>query len=107
MSVHPRSVAAPPRSSRSTVSRIAVGVDALPEGRDAAVLGAALADVTGADLMLVGIHPAPLVPVPPMWNWETLRHDVESSLRKTRDTLAPAARITAATDSSVPRALNR
>jgi hypothetical protein len=46
------------------LARIAVGVDGYPEGRDAAVLGATIARATGAELMLVAIHPDPLVVVP-------------------------------------------
>jgi hypothetical protein len=55
-----------------TVARIAVGIDGYPEGRDAAVLAAAIAGVTDADLMLVAIHPDPLVVLPSGMDWKSL-----------------------------------
>ena len=45
----------------ATISRIAVGVDGHPEGNDAVALGKMIADVMHADLMLVAVHPDPLV----------------------------------------------
>lgn len=44
---------------RQPLSRIGVSVDGHPESRDAVVLGAALAGITGAELMLVAVatHP--------------------------------------------------
>jgi nucleotide-binding universal stress UspA family protein len=89
------------------VSRIAVGVDGYPEGRDAVVLGAAIADVTGAELMLVAVHPDPLVVMPSGMSWTSLRKEAEGMLRDVRDSLAPGARIVAETDLSIPRALHR
>jgi nucleotide-binding universal stress UspA family protein len=89
------------------VTRIAVGVDGYPEGRDAVALGAGLAEATGANLMLVAVHPDPVVIMPEGMNWTSLRHEAERLLRETRASLAPEARIIAETDLSVPRALQR
>ena len=95
------------RSQAQTgVGRIAVGVDDYPEGRDAVVLGAAIADVTEARLLLVTVHSAPVLPHP-QWNWRNLRKHAEGHLRELRNEYAPEARITTRTGSSVPRALQR
>jgi nucleotide-binding universal stress UspA family protein len=91
----------------AAVARIAAGVDGYLEGRDAAVLGATIAQAVGAELMLVAVHPDPLVPMPPDSGWKALHAQAEALLRDTRDTLAPGARITVETDWSVPRALER
>jgi nucleotide-binding universal stress UspA family protein len=107
MSTETTSTRARTTNQRARISRIAVGVNGTPEGRDAARLAAAVADVTGGDLMLVSVHPAPLVPVPPDWSWESLRANAEATLRSVRDTIAPAGRIRTETDFSVPRALHR
>ncbi|MGZ4306581.1 MAG: universal stress protein [Solirubrobacteraceae bacterium] len=88
-------------------ARIAVGVDGYPEGRDAAVLGAAIARATGAKLMLVAVHPDPLVVLPSEMSWKGLEKQAEAMLRETRDALAPDARIVVETDFSIPRALHR
>jgi nucleotide-binding universal stress UspA family protein len=89
------------------LARIAVGVDGYPEGRDAAVLGATIARATGAELMLVAIHPDPLVVVPRELGWTEMQKQAEAMLRETRDAVAPDARIDVETDWSVPRALER
>lgn len=91
---------------KQALRRIAVGVNGYPEGRDAAVLGEALAQMTDADLMLVAVHAAPLLPAKG-WDWRSLRKEAEHSLREVRDACAPDARILTRTDSSVPRALQR
>jgi nucleotide-binding universal stress UspA family protein len=100
-----------PGASRSTgrapLGRIAVGVDGYAEGRDAAVLGATLARATGAELMLVAIHPDPLVVLPPELGWTAMHKQAEALLHETRDALAPHARIDVETDWSIPRALER
>lgn len=88
-------------------ARIAVGVDGYAEGRDAAVLGATFARVTGAELMLVAVHPDPLVVLPPELGWTGMRKQAEALLRETRDAFAPQARIDVETDWSIPRALER
>jgi nucleotide-binding universal stress UspA family protein len=89
------------------IERIAVGIDGFDEGRDAAVLGAMIARATGAELLLVAVHPDPLIVLPRELGWTGLRRHAEASLRETRDALAPGARIDVETDWSVPRALER
>jgi nucleotide-binding universal stress UspA family protein len=94
-------------SPQASVVRIAVGVAGYPEGQDAAALGVAIAGVTGAELMLVAVHPPAIFPVPPSLQWKSLREEAERSLREVRDSVAPDARIVAETDLSIPRALRR
>jgi nucleotide-binding universal stress UspA family protein len=91
----------------SSVSRIAVGIDGYPEGRDAAALGVALAHATGAELMLVAIHPEPLVVLPEGMDWAGLRQQALNTVREVRDALAPDARVDVETDMSVSRGLRR
>jgi nucleotide-binding universal stress UspA family protein len=90
----------PPR-----IARIAVGVDGFPEGRDAVALAAAIRAATGAELLLVSVHPEPLVPMPREMGWSSVIKHGEQMLRSVRDAHAPGARVLAATDLSVPRAL--
>jgi nucleotide-binding universal stress UspA family protein len=97
----------PSIEGRRLVSRIAVGVDGYPGGRDAVALGSALAGATGAELMLVAVHLDPMVPVPSEVGWSALRKEAERTLREVRDAMAPQARIVAESDLSVPRALHR
>jgi nucleotide-binding universal stress UspA family protein len=92
---------------QGAISKIAVAVDGFSAGRDAAVLGAALARVTGAEMMLVAVHPDPLVVLPTGMNWSGLHKEADRMLREARDTLAPGARIVTETDLSVARALHR
>ncbi len=94
-------------SQPDSLSRIAVGIDGYPEGRDAAVLAAMIAGVTGAELMLVAVHPDPLVVLPRELGWAGMHEQAQALLRETRDALAPNARIDVETDFSVPRALER
>lgn len=92
----------------ATVSRIAVGVDGLPEGEDAAALGAALAEATGADLFLVAVESDPLIlPSPAGLNWKADRKEAQLMLNRVRASVAPGARSAVETDFSVPRALQR
>jgi len=93
-------------SNRSVIRRIAAGVDGFPEGRDAAALGQSLAEATGAELMLVAVHSAALLPAPPALNYRSLRRESELELREVRDSVAAGARTLTATDHSVPRALH-
>jgi nucleotide-binding universal stress UspA family protein len=92
---------------RGGFARVAAGVNGYPEGRDAAVLGALIARVAGAQLLLVAIHPEPMVVLPAEIGWAGMRKEAQAVLRQTRDTLAPGARIVVETDWSVPRALER
>ena len=94
-------------SSHPRVARIAVGVDGFREGEDAAALGKALAEVTGADLLLVTVHSEPLILPPVGVNWTSLRQEAQEMLHKARTALAPGARTAVETDVSVPRALHR
>jgi nucleotide-binding universal stress UspA family protein len=99
-----RGIAAP---NRTSVTRIAAGVDGLREGEDAAALAATLAKVTGAELMLVAIHSDPLILPPIGSGWRDLRKEARAMLRRARAEFAPNARTTVETDFSVPRGLQR
>jgi nucleotide-binding universal stress UspA family protein len=106
---HPEAHAASgkaPATAPAAISRIAVGIDGFPEGQDAAALGAAMARMTGAEVMLVAVHSAPLFPVPG-WDWRSLRKEAERTLRDARRAFAPEARTVAETDMSIPRAMQR
>ena len=94
-------------SPGGAVTRIAVGVDDYPEGRDAVALGTAIARVTGAELMLVAVQPDPLVVLPPGMDSKSLHEQAEKTLREVRDSLAPDARIVVERDLSIARALHR
>ncbi len=89
------------------IARIAAGVDGYPEGRDAATLASMIARAAGAELMLVAVHPDPMVVLPAEIGWTGMRKEAERFLRETRDAVAPGARIVVETDWSVPRALER
>ena len=91
----------------AVITRIAVGVDGYPEGRDAVVLGAAIARATEAELMLVSVYSAPLFPAPPELSSTSLRKEAEASLFRVREASAPTARIVVESDSSIARALHR
>jgi nucleotide-binding universal stress UspA family protein len=88
-------------------SRIAVGINGLPEGEDALALGAALAEAARAELMLVAVHPDLLVVLPPGMDWISLRQAARGTLSDARKRRAPHARITVERDVSIPRALRR
>jgi nucleotide-binding universal stress UspA family protein len=94
-----------PRSA--PIARIAAGVNGYREGRDAATLASMIARAAGAELMLVAVHPDPMVVLPAEIGWTGMRKDAERLLRETRDAVAPGARIVVETDWSVPRALER
>ena len=94
-------------NAAGVVNRIAAGVDGNPEGRDAAVLGSLIARATGAELLLVAVHPDPLMVVPAELGWTAMREQALAVLRETRDAVASDARIVVETDWSVPRALAR
>jgi nucleotide-binding universal stress UspA family protein len=89
------------------VTRIAAGVDSYPEGTDAVVLGAALAQATGAELMLVAVHPDLPFVLPPGLDWKSVRKQTQAMLNDARNKFAPNARTVVETDMSVPRALQR
>lgn len=89
------------------LARIAAGVDGFSEGRDAAAVGQLLAQATGAELMLVAVHSAALLPAPPELSYKTQRQEAQRILREVRRSDAPDARTATASDFSVPRALLR
>jgi nucleotide-binding universal stress UspA family protein len=97
----------PAGSGETAIARIAAGVNGYPEGRDGAVLASAIAGTVGAELMLVAVHPDPMVVLPVEIGWAGMRKQAERVLRETRDAVAPGARIVVETDWSVPRALER
>ncbi len=102
-SSHPSDTHDAPRSP----ARIAIGIDGHREGQDAAVLGAMIARATGAELLLVAVHPDPLIVLPAELGWVGLHKQAEELLRDTRDSIARGARTVVETDWSVPRALGR
>jgi nucleotide-binding universal stress UspA family protein len=89
-----------------SIARIAAAVDLHPEGRDAAKLGAALAEATGADLALVTIEPdLPLVI--PRFDWKRVRRETAAMLAEVQDSLAPRARTIIDADLSIPQGIER
>jgi nucleotide-binding universal stress UspA family protein len=101
----PRSTSLDLRSGSKLL--IAAGVDGYPEGRDAAALGALLARAVDGEVLLVAVHPEPLVVLPAELGWTAMRKHAEETLRQIRDEVAPGARTVVETDWSVPRALER
>jgi nucleotide-binding universal stress UspA family protein len=89
--------------------RIGVGVDGSPSGRDAVVLGSALARAIGAELMLISVYEEPLLEpvVPAEVGWSSARKQARALLADTRDALAPEARIMVDSDALVSRGLAR
>ncbi|MGO9905010.1 MAG: universal stress protein [Solirubrobacteraceae bacterium] len=97
----------PRDSGTRAIARIAAGIDGFPEGRDAAALGHVLAQATGAEMMLVAVHSAALLPAPPELSFRRQRQEAERILREVRGSDAPGSRTATASDFSVPRALLR
>lgn len=102
------------RAARTSLSdpplsftRIAVGVDGLAEGEDAVALGAMLAELTGAAVVLTAVHPDPLVVMPETMNWTALESEARALLHRTRDAAVPDARVVVETGFSVPYTLER
>jgi len=89
------------------VRRLAVGVNGFDEGLDAAALGAAISRATGAAMMLVAVHPDPMVVVPKGLDWTSLHQQARDTLIETRDAFAPHALLELKTGHSVARALHR
>ncbi len=88
------------------LARLAAAVDSHPEGRDATVLAAAIAQATGAELMLLAVEPdLPLI-IPGLQR-DQVRRETEAMLRHTRTALAPDARLKITTDISIARGLER
>jgi nucleotide-binding universal stress UspA family protein len=85
--------------------KIVAGVDGQPGGLDAAILAAALAE-PGADVLLAGVFPDPLVTFPPVLRREVHPgHETEQMLREVRDTYAPSARTQSVCDVFAARGL--
>jgi hypothetical protein len=89
---------------RTPLRRIAAGVDGHPEGRDAAALGATLAQITDAELMLAVVDIQLPVSLPYGTDPKILRKQTERMLAELRASLAPDARTVIEADMSVPRA---
>lgn len=89
-----------------SLARAAAAVDLNAEGRDAVVLATALAEATGAELMLVTIEPDLALVVPGVPR-ERMRQETEEMLRRTRNELAPGARMQIDRDLSAARGLHR
>jgi len=88
------------------IAHIGAAVDSYPEGRDATVLAAAIAEATGAELMLLAVEPdLPLI-IPGLQR-KRVRQETEAMLRGTGDELAPNARRKIDSDLSIPRGLER
>ncbi|HEU4703534.1 MAG TPA: universal stress protein [Conexibacter sp.] len=88
------------------LSKVLVGVDGTPSGRDATVLARALAVADDADVVLVGAYTDPLLPFPPGLRRDAhLGRDVERLLLSVREELAPSARTHVKADLSPGRAL--
>lgn len=89
---------------------IGVGVDGNPAGRDAVALASLLARATRAQLVLIAAHVEPYLrfamPGPEEANWKTLHKQAWTTLARTRDSLAPAARIEVQADVFEWRALD-
>jgi nucleotide-binding universal stress UspA family protein len=90
--------------SRTDINRIAVGIDGIPEGRDAVALGALIANVTAAELTLVKVLPDPTAP---LLSVSDPKREAQATLSQLRNAIAPGATIRTETDLSVPSALER
>lgn len=88
---------------------IGVGVDGAPAGRDAVVLAAMLARATQAELMLTAIFEQPLLEgvVPAELGWTSVKEQARAMLARTRDSLAPDARIAVQSNALAWRGLLR
>jgi nucleotide-binding universal stress UspA family protein len=96
------------RSQESEVfTRIVVGCDGSPQGRDAVALGALVASATGATLSIIGVFSTAFVPIAGVSDRKTLRAETMRFLRRDRDLIAPDAFVHAIADVSAPRALRR
>jgi nucleotide-binding universal stress UspA family protein len=84
-----------------------VGVDGTATGRDAVVLASPLGRSTGAELLLIAVVEESLVllPGPDEVSWNTIQKQARATLAKTRDSLAPQARIVVQTGAVAWRGL--
>jgi nucleotide-binding universal stress UspA family protein len=96
------------QTGRSSAPKlIGVAVDGHASGRDAVTLSSLLARALGAELMLIAIHEEPVLPIalPGAMSWKTIEEQTRAMLAKTRDSLAPEARIMVQADTLVWRGL--
>jgi nucleotide-binding universal stress UspA family protein len=88
------------------IRRVGIGVDPNREGRDAAVLGAAIARSSGAEVMLLAVEPDLLLLIPGL-DWKAIRGETQRMLKRTRDAVCPGARMKTKVDLSIARGLER
>jgi nucleotide-binding universal stress UspA family protein len=95
------------RRDPSLPAVIGVGVDGSPASRDAVVLASMLAQAAGAELILIAVYEEPLlVPlVPSEMGWTESPRQARAMLARTRDALAPHARVVVESGTLVWRAL--
>jgi nucleotide-binding universal stress UspA family protein len=91
---------------RAAIGRVAVAVDPHSEGQDAAVLGSAIAGAIEAETMLLTVEPDLRLILPGL-DSKQMRRDTEAMLVKTRQSVAPEARMRIDTDLSTARGLKR
>jgi nucleotide-binding universal stress UspA family protein len=91
---------------RVALERIAAAIDPSTESEDAAVLAAAIAAATDADLMLMAIEPELPVMIPGA-DQRRMRRETETLLSRVRQSCASGARFAIDTDRSAPRGLQR
>jgi nucleotide-binding universal stress UspA family protein len=90
----------------SSINRVAVALDPHREGRDAALLGSAIAAAVEAEPMLLAVEPdLPLI-VPGLER-KRFRRETEAMLREAREALVPGARLKVTADLSTARGLKR
>lgn len=102
----PRGTRERPRTPELVLQRIAVAVDDRPESRDALAFGAAVAQATGADLMLMTVEPD-LTLLMPGNDAGWLRPQTEAAMKEMSAQLPVRARVAIDRDVSVPRGLRR
>lgn len=85
--------------------RIVVGADGSPEGKDAVVLGAAIAAATGAGLTLLGAFPPFPIADGAASDRTSQAGSVDRQLSKLRRRFAPSAHVTSVGDGNAARAL--
>jgi nucleotide-binding universal stress UspA family protein len=88
------------------IQHVAAAVHPYPPGQDAAALGAAIAEATGADLMLVAIEPDLPLLIPGL-DWQQILRQTENMLKQTRSSWSPHARVLVDSDVSTARGLRR
>lgn len=89
-------------------TKIMAGVDEGPRARDAAALAEALAEATGADLLLVAAYPDPLLPFPLTVSRQGHRaEESRAVLHRVRPRYAPLAHTQTVADISPVRGLRR